>query len=74
MKDPIILKSQQTLSPREDSYWKDLLYRVTKIGTEIEVAPPKGMKRGSFEENIRGELVPSHSAREVGGMGYTFTC
>jgi hypothetical protein len=69
MKDPIILKSKQTLSPREDSYWKDLLYRVTKIGTEIEVAPPKGVKRMTFEQEICQDLQPSHSFQKLGTYG-----
>lgn len=69
MKDPIILPSKKTLTPTEDSYWKDLLYRVTKIGTELEVAPPKRIKRVVFEEEINQALEPSHSLDKLGCNG-----
>jgi len=69
MKDPIILRSKQTLSPREDRYWKDLLYRVTKIGTEIEVALPKKVKREVFEADLCGDLEPSYSFENLGTNG-----
>jgi hypothetical protein len=69
MKDPIILRRRDTLSPIEASYWKDLLYRVTKIGTELEVAPPKGVKRPVFEEEVRRELAPSGDLKQLGANG-----
>lgn len=69
MKDPIILPSKKILSPSEDSYWKDLLYRVTKIGTELEVAPPRKTKRSTFEEEINRALEPSHSLERLGCNG-----
>ncbi len=69
MKDPIILRRQDTLSPVEAGYWKDLLYRVTKIGTELETAPPKGVKRALFEESVREELIPSGDLAQLGPNG-----
>jgi hypothetical protein len=69
MKDPIILPSRQTLTPSEDSYWKDLLYRVTKVGTELEIALPKKTKRSVFEEEINKALEPSHSLDKLGPNG-----
>ena len=50
MKDPIVLHWKDILQSAEVLYWKDLLDRVVKIGTELEVAPPKGSDRPSFEE------------------------
>jgi hypothetical protein len=44
MQDPIILRRTDTLTAAEAGYWKDLLYRVVKIGTELEVAPPKAYR------------------------------
>ena len=59
MKDPIVLRRDDTFLPGEASYWKDLLYRVIKIGTEIEVAPPKSCTRPIFEAMITDALAPS---------------
>jgi hypothetical protein len=47
MKDPIVIRRKDTLSLEQASYWKDLLYRVIKIGTEIEVAP-QGLRTARF--------------------------
>ena len=55
MKDPIILQRNNTLSPLEASYWQDLLFHTTKIGTELEVAPPKGTKRSTFEAAVHAD-------------------
>lgn len=69
MKDPIILPSKKILTPSEDSYWKDLLYRVSKIGTELEIAPPKKVKRETFEQELNQALAPSHSLERLGYNG-----
>ena len=69
MKDPIVLRRKDTLQPVEASYWKDLLYRVIKIGTELEVAPPKGCDRPAFETGIRLSLQPSGSLDLLGANG-----
>ena len=67
--DPIILRRKDNLSPVDASYWKDLFYRVIKIGTELEVAPPKGSDRPSFEESVREALHPSGSVDLLGENG-----
>lgn len=59
MKDPIVIRRQDVLSPTAARYWKDLFYRVVKIGVEIEVAPPKGMGRPEFEQDLAAALLPS---------------
>ncbi|MGK7932152.1 MAG: hypothetical protein AB4041_12065 [Microcystaceae cyanobacterium] len=69
MKDPIILPSKPLLSLADDSYWKDILYRVAKIGTEIEVSPPKKVKREDFETQLREQLSPSYSLEKLGENG-----
>jgi hypothetical protein len=69
MKNPIILHRRDNLSPSEASYWKDLLYRVTKIGTELEIAPPKGIKRPEFEEAVCQALAPSGDLKQLGANG-----
>lgn len=69
MKDPIVFRRTDILTPTEANYWKDLLYRVTKIGTELEVAPKKGMRRPDFEETIRQDLHPSGTLERLGTNG-----
>lgn len=69
MKDPILFRRNDTLDPGEASYWKDLLYRVAKIGTEVEVAPPKGLSRPDFESQISQALAPSGTLERLGTNG-----
>ncbi len=69
MKEPILFRRQYVLECDQAQYWKDLLYRTVKIGTEIEVAPPKGMDRPLFEEQVRSALEPSGSFERLGRYG-----
>lgn len=69
MKDPIVLRRDDTLSFSQVNYWKDLLYRVIKIGTEVEVAPPKSMDRQAFEDVVIAELGPSGTYDSLGPSG-----
>ncbi|MEW5867702.1 MAG: hypothetical protein AB1894_00375 [Chloroflexota bacterium] len=69
MKDPILFRRSDTLDPVEAGYWKDLLYRVAKIGAELEVAPPKGMSRPEFEGQVRQDLAPSGTLERLGANG-----
>lgn len=69
MKDPILFRRSDTLSAERCRYWKDLLYRVTKIGTEVEVALPRGVTRPEFEAEIRQALGPSGSFEQLGPYG-----
>jgi hypothetical protein len=69
MKDPILFRRSDTLDPDEASYWKDLLYRVAKIGTEVEVALPKGVSRPDFEAQIGADLNPSGTVERLGANG-----
>ncbi|HEX9925274.1 MAG TPA: hypothetical protein VGD99_21640 [Anaerolineae bacterium] len=69
MKDPLVFRRNDTLLPAEANYWKDLFYRVTKIGTELEVAPPKGMRRPEFEAGVHQGLAPSGDIEQLGRNG-----
>ena len=69
MKDPILFRRNDTLLLAEAAYWKDLLYRVTKIGAELEAAPKRGVKRPAFEEALRQALSPSGSFETLGENG-----
>lgn len=67
--EPIILRRKDRLQPSEANYWKDLLYRSVKIGSELEVAPPKGMERPVFEDAVRISLQPSGTLDYLGEHG-----
>ncbi len=69
MEDPILLRHKHPLTPDQARYWKDLLYRVTKVGTELEVAPPKGARRPDFEAQLNEILQPSHEFSHLGKLG-----
>lgn len=69
MRDPIFLRRSDLLSLDEASYWKKLLYQVTKIGLELEVAPPKGVDRPSFENAVNEALAPSGTLNALGVNG-----
>lgn len=69
MRDPILFRRDDVLSPETAVYWKDLLYRVTKIGTELEVAPARGRPRPEFEEAVRAALAPSGTVDALGANG-----
>ncbi len=69
MKAPILFRRDDTLSAADCLYWKDLLYRVIKVGTEIEVAPPKAAPRPQFEADVRAALEPSGSFERLGRYG-----
>lgn len=69
MKDPIVLRRNDILTPSDAAYWKDLFYRVIKIGTELEVAPPKGSSRENFEAAVRLALMPSDCLEDLGANG-----
>lgn len=69
MKDPIFFRRTDTLDPEQASYWKDLLYRAVKIGTEVEVANPRDVIRDDFENEIRQALNPSGSLDRLGANG-----
>jgi hypothetical protein len=69
MKDPIFLRRTDLLSLDDASYWKGLLYQVTKIGLELEVAPPKGVERPTFEAAVNQVLAPSGTLDFLGVNG-----
>jgi hypothetical protein len=69
MKEVIIFKRDDYLSPTQAFYYKDLLYRTLKVGTELEMAPPKGVKRKVFEDKVREKLAPTGSVEQLGKWG-----
>lgn len=67
--EPIILRRKDRLTPSEATFWKDLLYRSIKVGSELEVAPPKGVDRPTFENAVRDLLQPSGTLDYLGEHG-----
>ncbi len=69
MKQPILFRRDDLLSPEEALYWKDLLYRTIKIGTEVEFAMPKGVKKDDFLPVLIEKLQPSRDLQRLGRYG-----
>ncbi len=69
MKEPILFRRDDMLSHEQALYWKDLLYRTIKIGTEIEFAMPKGVKKNDFMPGLVEKLQPSKDLNNLGRHG-----
>ena len=69
MKEPIIFRRDDCLSHEQAMYWKDLLYRTVKIGTEIEFALPKGVKKDEFLPSLIETLQPTRDLSNLGWYG-----
>ncbi|HIP87305.1 MAG TPA: hypothetical protein EYH27_02560 [Anaerolineales bacterium] len=69
MKEPIIFRRDDCLTYEQAMYWKDLLYRTVKIGTEIEFALPKGVKKDEFLPPLRERLGPTQDLNDLGRYG-----
>lgn len=69
MKQPILFRRDDTLGPDAALYWKDLLYRTVKIGTEIEFAVPKGVRKEPFMARLVDTLKPSGNLGDLGEFG-----
>ncbi len=66
---PIFSSRDDTLSFHEADYYQDLFYRTVKIGTEIEFALPKGMRRHSLVPQLTKDLKPSQDMNNLGRLG-----
>lgn len=69
MKEPILFRRQDTLSHEQAFYWKDLLYRTLKIGTEIEFALPKGVRKQDLLPALTEALQPTKDLTLMGKHG-----
>lgn len=69
MKDPIILRRPDCLSHEQALYWKDLLYRIVKVGTELEYGFPKGTVKHEILPEISRQLKPSGDINHLGQYG-----
>ncbi len=69
MKEPILFRRKDTLSYAQALYWKDLLYRTVKIGTELEFALPKGKRKADIMPALRESLEPSDNLGKLGHYG-----
>jgi hypothetical protein len=69
MKEPIIFRRDDCLTHDRAMYWKDLLYRTVKIGTEVEFAMPKGVRKRDFLPPLVEELHPTEDLNNLGRYG-----
>ncbi|MGD8623477.1 MAG: hypothetical protein PVJ34_03000 [Anaerolineae bacterium] len=69
MKEPILFRRHDTLSHEQALYWKDLLYRTVKVGTEVEFALPKGVRKKELMPTLVDALQPSRDLSDVGRFG-----
>ena len=69
MKEPIIFRRDDCLSHEQAMYWKDLLYRTVKVGSEVEFAMPKGVKKENFLPPLVEALQPTNDLTNLGQYG-----
>lgn len=69
MKQPILFRRDDMLGYEQALYWKDLLYRTAKIGTEIEFAMPKGVQKKDLMPLLVQALQPSKDLNHLGRYG-----
>ncbi len=69
MKEPILFRRSDMLSHDQALYWKDLLYRTVKIGTEVEFALPKGVRKEDMTPGLVDALKPSRDLDSLGPYG-----
>ncbi|MDY6875547.1 MAG: hypothetical protein SWK90_05005 [Chloroflexota bacterium] len=69
MKEPVLLRRDDVISHEQAMYWKDLLYRTVKIGTEVEFAMPKGVNKKDFVPPLVEALQPSRDLNNLGRYG-----
>ena len=65
----LFIKRNTMLSEEEAAYYKDLLYRTVKVGAELEVAVPKGVKRSLFQEQLEYFFLPGGEIGKPGRFG-----
>ena len=66
MKEPILFRRDDTINNNAAMYWKDLLYRTIKIGSELEFALPKGVRKDDFFPGLVKSLQPSKDLNNLG--------
>jgi hypothetical protein len=69
MKEPIIFRRNDALDHEQALYWKDLLYRTIKIGTEVEFAMPRGERKSEFMPPLTEALQPTKDLAHLGPFG-----
>jgi len=69
IKEPIFFRRDDVLSHEQALYWKDLLYRTVKIGTELEFALPKGVHKKSYMPELVEAMQPTKDLSELGQYG-----
>jgi len=69
VKGYILFRRRDTLAHEQALYWKDLLYRTVKIGTEVEFALPKGVTKDELMPRLIEVLQPTQDLNRLGRCG-----
>jgi len=69
MKEPILFRRNDTLAHDQALYWKDLLYRIVKVGAELEFALPRGVRKDELMPELEAALKPSRDVDALGPHG-----
>ncbi len=72
--EPVFFRRPDALSEEQALYYKDLLLRTAKVGTEIEFALPKGVVAEDFVPRVEATLKPSRSLADLGDHGVLDVC
>ncbi len=67
--EPVFFNRNDKLTLKKARYFQDLLYRTIKIGTELEFALPKGVRREDFQPGVEKLLRPSKDMNRLGPLG-----
>lgn len=65
----VFFRRDDTLSHEQDRYYQDLIYRVLKIGPELEFGLPRGMQSHAFRAHLEKRLGPSRDLENLGTLG-----
>ena len=69
MREPILFRRDDALAHDQALYWKDLLYRIVKVGTEVEFALPRGVRKDDLMPEVEAALRPSRDLGDLGPYG-----
>ncbi len=69
IQEPLLLRRRDSLKLEQAQYWKDLLYRTVKVGTELEFAAPKGTSKDVLLESLCAAMQPTGDITRQGRHG-----
>lgn len=67
--EPIFFRRKDCIDMDAAAYLRDMLYRVLKVGVELEFALPKGVMRERFQPQVARLLQPTKDLGALGSLG-----